>query len=66
MLQPAPASADDPVPSVPGRPAYQLRLDNRLEWEIEDPEWVAFIIRRLAAGDVITIERDGNLLITDP
>lgn len=32
---------------------------------IEDPAWVALILRRLKAGDVITVTRAGDLLIMD-
>ena len=45
-----------PLPDVEGQTAF---------YGIDDPAWVALILRRLAAGDRVVVTRVGDLLITD-
>jgi hypothetical protein len=49
-------ASDCPGAQVPG----QLSV-----YGLDDPEWVAMVIRRLRAGDRVTIDRIGDLVITD-
>jgi hypothetical protein len=43
-----------------GRTAFQQRF-----FAVDDPEWVAFLIRRIQAGDVVVVDRYGDFLIMD-
>lgn len=63
MPQQRPASDLDPLDSSAdsgGRAAIQTAF-----YDLRDPLWVAFLLRRLAAGDVVRVDRCGDLVIMD-
>jgi len=67
MKQRAPHSNLRPLASTEGAELLFPELDGQLRaFEVHDPSWVAFVLRRLAAGDVVRIERSGEWLFTDP
>jgi hypothetical protein len=63
MSPSSPSGAHDPLRThrtEGGRAALQQAF-----FDVRDPEWVAFLIRRLQAGDVVKVDRWGDFVLMD-